>query len=86
MKKRGRKGKGLITDLAKTAAKSVATKGIELGAYYLKDNVSGMGYKSIASHRRIAGRKATAMRKKSHGGTGGALYPAGYQGTAIFPA
>lgn len=85
MKKRGRKGKGLITDLAKTAAKSVATKGIELGADYLKDKVSGMGYKSITSHRRIAGRKATTMRKRLHGGTGGSLYPAGYGGS-LYPA
>ena len=64
-KKRGRKGKGILTDLAKTAVKSVAQKGIEMGADYLKDKVSGMGYKHVASHRRIAGRKALAPKKKT---------------------
>ena len=66
-KKRGRKGKGILTDLAKTAVKSVAQKGIEVGADYLKDKVSGMGYKHVASHRRIAGRKALAPKKTGMG-------------------
>ena len=43
--------------------KSVAQKGIEMGADYLKDKVSGMG--RIVPHRRIAGRKAVAPKKRS---------------------
>lgn len=62
-KRRGRKGKGIVTDLLKTGAKSVAQKGIEMGANYLQDKISGMG--RIASHRRIAGRKAVAPKKKT---------------------
>ena len=77
---RGRKGKGILTDLAKTAVKSVANKGIELGADFLKNKVSGMGNKRFADARRIRGRRAPPP-KKSFGGSGmdgGALYPAGY--------
>jgi len=78
-------GKGILTDLAKTAVKSVANKGIEMGAEYLKDKVSGMGNIRFANTRRIKGRKAPelkptavgslATQKKTFGG--GALYPAG---------
>jgi hypothetical protein len=86
-KPRTKKGKGIITDLAKTAAKSVANKGIEIGADYLKDKISGMGNKRFANVRRIVGRKAPA--KKTFGGTGvgccgGAMYPGGYGG-ALYP-
>jgi hypothetical protein len=92
---KAKKGKGIITDLAKTAAKSVANKGIEIGADYLKDKISGMGNKRFANVRRIVGRKAPA--KKTFGGTGrkisaiigesccgGAMYPGGYGG-ALYP-
>ena len=73
-----RRGRGIMTDLAKSVAKSVAKKGIELGSNYLTDKVDGMG---VAKHRRIVGRKpATIQKKKSHGGSGGALYPSGYTG------
>ena len=84
---RTRKGKGIITDLAKTAAKSVANKGIEMGADYLKDKISGMGNKHFTKVRRIIGRKAPV--KKTGGRmsaiSGGAMYPAGYGG-AMYPA
>ena len=68
-------------NVAKSAAKGAATKGIELGADYLKNKVSGLG---VSKYRRIVGRKAPMRRpaKKSHSGgrliTGSALYPAGY--------
>jgi len=69
--------------LAKTAVKSVANKGIEMGADYLKDKVSGMGNKRFAKVRRVIGRKAPSA-KRSFGGSGmegGSLYPAGYGGS-----
>lgn len=82
-----KKGKGIITDLAKSAVKSVANKGIEMGANYLKDKVSGMGNKRFVDSRRIRGRRAQPA-KRSFGGSGvdgGALYPGGYGG-AMYPA
>lgn len=92
MKKRGRKGKGILTDLAKTAVKSVATKGIDMGANFLKDKVSGMGNKRFTENRRIRGRNAPSG-KRSFGGSGmdcssygSALYPAGNYGGALYPA
>ena len=78
-RRRSRRGKGIFGDIAKNVAKSVATKGIELGSDYLKDKVQGMGLKG-----RIAGRRPI-NRKRSHGGSGGALYPAGVGG-ALYPA
>ena len=77
-----RKGKGILTDLAKTAIKSVANKGIDMGANFLKDKVSGMGNKRFADARRIRGRRPPPM-KKTFGGTG---VDNVYQGTALFPA
>jgi len=77
-----RKGKGILTDLAKSAVKSVANKGIEMGADFLKNKVSGMGNKRFAEVRRIRGRRAPPA-KRSFGGSGfdgGALYPGGYGG------
>jgi len=65
-KPRTRKGKGILTDLAKSAVQSVANKGIEMGANYLKDKVNGMGNKRLALNRRIVGRKAPT--KVSKGG------------------
>lgn len=82
-KAKARKGKGILTDLAKTAVKSVANKGIEMGADYLKNKVSGMGNKRFANVRRVVGRKAPSA-KRSFGGSGmegGSLYPAGYGGS-----
>jgi hypothetical protein len=81
-KTRTKKGKGILTDLAKSAVKSVAKKGIEVGADFLKDKVSGMGNKRFADARRIRGRRAPPA-KRSFGGSGvdgGALYPGGYGG------
>ena len=78
-----KKGKGIFGDIAKNVAKSVATKGIELGANYLQNKVQGMGLKG-----RIVGRRPITKatnKKKSHGGSGGALYPAGVGG-ALYPA
>ena len=75
-------GEGILTDLAKTAVKSVANKGIDVGADFLKDKVSGMGNKRLADIRRIRGRRAPPA-KRSFGGSGvdgGALYPGGYGG------
>ena len=70
-----KKGKGLLTEIAKAGAKALATKGIEVGSNFLKDKVSGMG--AIPKHRRIAGRKAvSSKKKKTFSGT--ALMPAGY--------
>jgi hypothetical protein len=86
-KPRVRKGKGILTDLARSAVKSVANKGIDMGANFLKDKVSGMGNKRFANVRRIRGRTAPPA-KRSFGGSGvdgGALYPAGYGG-AMYPA
>ena len=86
-KNKARKGKGILTDLAKTAVKSVANKGIDMGANFLKDKVSGMGNKRFAKVRRVIGRKAPP-EKRSFGGSGvdgGALYPAGCGG-ALYPA
>ena len=94
-KKRITKGKGFVEDLgaiAKSAGKEMANKGIEFGADYLKNKVSGMGTKRFAPNRRIVGRKSA--HKKSFGGSGcggygksGSLYPAGaYEGTSLFPA
>ena len=78
-----KKGKGLLTEIAKAGAKALATKGIEIGSNFLKDKVSGMG--AIPKHRRIAGRKPIApKRKKTFSGS--ALYPAGYDGGAMYPA
>jgi hypothetical protein len=73
--RRTRKGKGLLGDIAKAGMKAIATKGIEVGSDYLKDKVAGMGV--IAKHRRIAGRKAVASKKKKTF-SGTALMPAGY--------
>ena len=78
-----KKGKGIFGDIAKNVAKSVATKGIELGANYLQNKVQGMGLKG-----RIAGRRPITKatnKKKTSGGSGGALYPAGVGG-ALYPA
>ena len=73
-----RRGRGIMTDIAKSVAKSVATKGVELGSNFLTNKIAGMG---VVKHRRIVGRKPAATpKKKSHGGTGGALFPAGYTG------
>ena len=94
-KRRTTKGKGFVEDLgsiAKKAGKEMANKGIEFGADYLKNKVSGMGTKRFAPNRRIVGRKSA--HKKSFGGSGcggygksGSLYPAGaYEGTSLFPA
>ena len=75
--------------MAKTAVKSVANKGIEMGADYLKNKVSGMGNKRFAKVRRVVGRKAPSAKRTFGGsgvdGCGGALYPSGYGG-ALFPA
>ena len=76
-------GKGFLGDLAKAGAKAVAQKGIEVGSEYLQNKISGMAVSP--KHRRIVGRKAVAsQKKKSHGGSGGSLYPAGYGG-AMYP-
>ena len=75
-----KKGKGIFGDIAKNVAKSVATKGIELGANFLQDKVQGMGLKG-----RIAGRRPITRSKKTSGGSGGALYPAGVGG-ALYTA
>ena len=88
-KRRTTKGKGFVEDLgsiAKKAGKEMANKGIEFGADYLKNKVSGMGTKRFAPNRRIVGRKSA--HKKSFGGSGcgGALYPSAYEGTSLFPA
>ena len=89
-KRRTTKGKGFVEDLgaiAKSAGKEMANKGIEFGADYLKNKVSGMGTKRFAPNRRIVGRKSA--HKKSFGGSGcgGALYPSGvYEGAALYPA
>jgi hypothetical protein len=85
--KRTRKGKGILTDLAKTAIKSVANKGIDIGSNFLKDKVSGMGNKRFANVRRVVGRRPPPA-KRSFGGSGydgGSLYPAGYGGS-LYPA
>ena len=87
---RARKGKGILTDLAKTAIKSVANKGIDIGSNFLKDKVSGMGNKRFANVRRVVGRRPPPA-KRSFGGSGydcgGALYPAGAGcGGALYPA
>jgi len=77
-------GKGFLGDLAKAGAKAVAKKGIEVGSEYLQNKVSGAAV--ISKSRRIVGRKAVASRKKkTSGGNGGALYPAGVGG-AMYPA
>ena len=84
---RTKKGEGILTDLAKSAVKSVAKKGIEVGADFLKDKVSGMGNKRFANARRIRGRRPPPT-KRLFGGSGvdgGSLYPAGYGG-AMYPA
>ena len=72
-----RKGKGFFGDLgniAKNAALSVAQQGIDTGASYLNNKVNAMG--GALKRHRIVGRKV-AHKKKSFGGSGGALYPAG---------
>jgi hypothetical protein len=77
-----RKGKGILTNLAKAAVKSVANKGIEIGADFLKEKVSGMGNKRLSVVCRIRGHRAPPA-KRSFGGSGvdgGALYPGGYGG------
>jgi len=79
-RRRKTKGKGIFGDIAKNVAKSVATKGIELGANFLQDKVQGMGLKG-----RIAGRRPITRSKKTSGGSGGALYPAGVGG-ALYTA
>jgi hypothetical protein len=72
-----RKGKGFFGDLgniAKNAALSVAQQGIDTGASYLNNKVNAMG--GALKRHRIVGRKV-AHKKKSFGGSGGVLYPAG---------
>jgi len=89
-KKRITKGKGFVEDLgaiAKKAGKEMANKGIEFGADYLKNKVSGMGTKRFAPNRRIVGRKSAHKKTFGGSGCGGALYPSGvYEGTSLFPA
>ena len=73
-----KKGKGFLGDLgniAKTGALSVAQQGIDAGKSYLNDKINNIG--GAVSHRRIVGRRSV-NEKKSHGGSGGALYPSGY--------
>ena len=73
-----KKGKGFLGDLgniAKTGALSVAQQGIDAGKNYLNDKINTIG--GAVSHRRIVGRRSV-NKKKSHGGSGGALYPAGF--------
>ena len=84
--KRTKRGKGILSDLAKAGAKAIATKGIEVGSDYLKNKVAGMGV--IPKDRRIAGRKPVGRRRTISTRTtpsklkktfsGSALYPAGY--------
>ncbi len=76
-----KKGKGLLGDLgniAKQGAISIAQQGINAGTNYINDKITdkikGMG---AVAHRRIVGRRV-ANKKKSTGGSGGALYPSGY--------
>lgn len=64
-KKRGRKGKGVVTDIAKAGAKAAAKVAIKHGAEYLTNKI-GNGVK----HRRKVGRP-----RKHKGAT---LMPAGY--------
>ena len=89
-KRRTTKGKGFVEDLgaiAKSAGKEMANKGIEFGADYLKNKVSGMGTKRFAPNRRIVGRKSAHKKTFGGSGCGGALYPSGvYEGAALYPA
>ena len=89
-KRRTTKGKGFVEDLgaiAKSAGKEIANKGIEFGADYLKNKVSGMGTKRFAPNRRIVGRKSAHKKTFGGSGCGGALYPSGvYEGAALYPA
>jgi len=65
----------------------MANKGIEFGADYLKNKVSGMGTKRFAPNRRIVGRKSAHKKTFGGSGCGGALYPSGvYEGAALYPA
>ena len=80
-KRMTKKGKGLLGDLgniAKQGAISIAQQGINAGTNYINDKITdkinGMG---AVAHRRIVGRRSVG-KKKSHGGSGGALYPSGY--------
>lgn len=71
-----KKGKGLFGDLgniAKTGAISIAQQGMNAVNDKINDKINGMG---AVAHRRIVGRRVI-NKKKSHGGSGGALYPAG---------
>jgi hypothetical protein len=86
------KGRGFLGDLgniAKTGALNIAQQGIDAGASYLNNKVSGMGV--VQKTRRIVGRRVV-QKKKTHGGSGegcsgGALFPAGISaGSALFPS
>ncbi len=87
-KTKARKGKGIVTDWAKSAVKAVATKRKLMSSNYLKDKVSGMGYKRFAKGNRVVDRKAPPAKRSFGGsgvGCGGALYPAECGG-ALYPA
>lgn len=74
---KSKKGKGLfdtLGNIAKTGAQAMAQEGLNTGVNYLNNKINGMG---AVAHRRIVGRRAV-NKKKSHGGSGGALYPSGF--------
>lgn len=81
-----KKGKGFLGDLAKSAVKSVAQKGIDAGASYLSNKVQGMGMKRKVTPKQLEHlAKARAMKKLlnkprktsgKHKSKGGALYVA----------
>jgi len=49
-KKRTKRGKGFLTDIAKAGAKAVATKVIDAGANYATNKINGMGRRTKKCH------------------------------------
>ena len=77
-KRRTKKGSGFLDSLgqlAKSGAKTIAKQGVQAGADYLNNTISGFGV--APKYRRIVGRRSVE-KKKYHGGSGGSLLPAGY--------
>lgn len=72
-KSRTRKGKGFLSDLAKSGAKALAPVLIDAASNAAKNKISGMGAKKKRTTKKTTKRGRPRKTK-----TGAALYPAGY--------
>ena len=72
-KPRAKKGKGLLSDLAKSGVKALAPVLIDAASNAAKNKISGMGAK-----RRVGRPRKNKVGRPRKTRTAGALYPAGY--------